>query len=337
MALSTVIVIQPRQTIAVNAELRQLALSMLRTQNPEPRVWYLNNSKLWYLDESGVEAYVRHTKTPLYKEKMQDAELNCYLGNFNKIAECIYRFEPTIQFERPPSAVFLDLGCGEALKTVEVVKRLLSPSRRVYFCPVDISELMLKKAAASAAAAGIDAYPIQGDFAVDLRKVIDSIPITPNAQCRRFFNLAANFVNFDRDSILATLREAMRSEDTVYFSAQLSDSSIAYLCKQYIAEHAEKMCFSVLKHLGFKEQDLEYAVRFNHVSREVELYFEVKRVPEELKRIGILKGDLIVVVTSYKPKREDFEKVAQKYFKGEVISNEDGTYVGFLGWLRTSA
>ncbi|MCL5430417.1 MAG: L-histidine N(alpha)-methyltransferase, partial [Candidatus Marsarchaeota archaeon] len=264
-----------------------MALSMLRTQNPSPRVWYLNEAKLWYLDKEGVEAYQRFSESHDYKTNMQDTETDLYTRNMQKILELLVGDRLS----------FLDLGCGDAYKTIEVIKKIKIAGKEVMFYPVDISAAMLKRASANAAKSGIPAFPLQGDFDKGLEVMLDKV----NFANQRFFNLGANFVNFDKDKILSRFNGVMTGKDVIYFSAQLSDKDPAYIVRQYIHPDTEIMTFAILKQLGFEKNDVEYGARFNSLTHQVELYYIVDRVPDKLKRLGMKDRDEVVVITSYKP------------------------------------
>lgn len=299
------------------SSIRHMAMSMLRTQDPTPRVWYLNDSKMWYLDKGGVEAYQRFSQSDNYKTNMQDTEQDLYMRNMSRILDVM----------KAETIAFLDLGCGDAYKTVEVIEKIKAAGKEVVFYPIDISSAMLRRAADNASKAGILSFPLRGDFDKGLGSMLERIKLGN----QRFFNLGACFVNFDKDKILSRFEGVMQTEDVIYFSAQLSDKDPAYIVRQYVHPEVETMSFAVLRYLGFKREDVEFGVRFNSTTHQVEIYYIVDRVPDGLRSMGMKEGDEAVVMTSYKPKRKDFEEVARRHFSGEVLSNKEGTYVGFLG------
>ncbi len=304
---------------------KELVMEMLRSAKPDIRtqtrdgitaitvVWRLDDSKLWYLNSEQIQAYLGLGED--YKKGMHYPEINLIERN---IVEFVDRL--------PDCSSFVDLGCGEALKTVEIVAHAQEQGRRISFYPVDISQQMLEIATKNAAKVGVAAHPLNYDFE-QLNELVSLLPKDRPI----FFNLGANFANFDRKKILDSVAGVMKEGDSVYFSAQLSDTDIAFIVKGYCDIGAKKMVLGVVNSIGFKEQDVDYGARFNTVTREIELYIVIKCVPEGLETLGMKPGDEILVIKSYKPGLSEFMKDATQNFSGNILSNDSGLYVGFLG------
>ena len=128
---------------------RESVMKMLRDVKPEIRtqtrdgviaitvVWRLDDSKLWYLDDKQIQAYLSMGED--YKKGMHYPETNLIERN---IDEFVGRL--------PDCSSFVDLGCGEALKTIEIVAHAQKQGRRIGFYPVDISQQMLEIATKNA-------------------------------------------------------------------------------------------------------------------------------------------------------------------------------------------
>lgn len=303
---------------------RELIIGMLQKQHPElrgtARVWKLNDSKLWYLSDKQVKAYLAVDSSESYKRGMHDAEQDLIDRNMNKILA-----------QMAPEVSFLDLGCGNALMTIGIVKRAEMDNHKVTFYPVDINTKILELAVKNARKAGIAAVEgLNGDF-----EQLDALLERVDQKKQRFLNLGANFVNFDSNRILSIIASAMRLKDVVYFSAQLGDKNEDEIVRQYDGNPATKgMALGTLEHLGFSESDVEQHARMNKETSEIECYAVVKKLPAELNRVGIKIGDQIVVVTSFKPTLRMFKETALRYFDGDFLFNEAGTYIGFVGRRR---
>lgn len=305
-----------QQAIDVKAQI----LSMLQNQDPEvrdqTRVWLINDSKLWYADDKQAEAYLAVDKSDEYRKGMHDAERSLIDQNIWAITS-----------HMDSNLSFFDLGCGNALMTINIVKQ--AELRDIYaaFYPVDISATMLAVAVENAKRAGItEVVGIWGDF----EKLGQLLEGTRTDE-QRFFNLGANFVNFNSDHILSLINSVMRQNDVIYFSAQISDGNQEAIVKEYDNQVIADWIFIIFENIGLQPDKVEYHARLNPQAREIECYVVVKELPDELKGTGIREGDEIVVITSFKPALEQFKELAYRYFDGEFLFNEDRTYVAFIG------
>ena len=84
---------------------------------------------------------------------MQDAETNLIERNLDQIVD---------QLEMQVKVI--DLGCGEALKTLKILRETRQRGKQVIFYPVDISPRILDLAIRNAEEAGIETYGLQEDF-----------------------------------------------------------------------------------------------------------------------------------------------------------------------------
>ncbi len=282
------------------------------------KVWYVNDSKLWYLTDEQAEGYLQASHSDEYKSGMQDAETNLIERNLDQIVD---------QLEMQVKVI--DLGCGEALKTLKILRETRQRGKQVIFYPVDISPRILDLAIRNAEEAGIETYGLQEDF-----EQLDQLLSKTKQALQTFYFLGANFVNFNSDSILSTLKANMRSNDVIYFSAQTSDGRISDIVAGYSTSEARNFAFQTIKQLGFGSDDVSYNAKFNEDTRGVETYFTINRIPEKLRKSKLSTGDEIIVTTSYKPTLKDFTLVAEKYFAGELLFNENRNYVGFLGRIK---
>lgn len=304
---------------------RRLILDMLG-KTPEIRngvaVHMLNDSKLWYQSTEQAKAYLATDDSEDYKRGMHDAEHNLLNRNMGKI---IALMEDQVSI--------IDLGCGNARMTIDIVKRAELKGRNIAFYLVDISHDILSTAVQNAQAAGIaNVRGLEGDF-----EKLDELLVNVGTERQRFFNLGANFVNFDSDKILSIIRANMRDGDLVYFSAQLGNGNSDAIVKQYSANpSAVGMTLGALAFVGVFPENVDYNARMNPATREIECFVTVKELSEDLRSVGVKVGSEIVVITSFKPTLEKFKEIANRYFEGEFLLNEEGTYVGFVGRKKSA-
>jgi uncharacterized SAM-dependent methyltransferase len=250
-----------------------------------------------------------------YKSGMHDAEADLIRRNIESIFSAL-----------SGDVRFLDLGCGEALKTTEIAREAQNKGKHVIFYPIDVSKKILEIAVRNASQSGIEVYGLQEDFE-QLENILQKVK--PRGQ--RFVYLGANFVNFNSDSILKRISDNLTGGDATYFSAQISDGDISRIVSEYDTRDIGDFLFQTIKHLGFSPDHVRYRARFNQNKREIEMYFTVQTLPRELRNSRLKVGDELVVATSFKPTLNEFTKIAQKYFNGKLLFNEDRTYVGFVG------
>lgn len=317
--------IQKSRSDSVGVDPARALMERLERQRPQirngTRVWFIDDPKLWYESPEQVKAYLSIDSSSSYKKGMHDAE-----------HEAIQLNMPRIIAKMLPNVSFFDLGCGNALMTIEIVMKAQREGRRIGFFPVDISSQILDVAVRNAKHAGItNVHGVLNDF----EKKIDAIMDTPGSGGQRFLNLGANFVNFDSDKILSTMSGAMRDKDLVYFSAQVStEQNVANIVKEYSSQSVKVMVEGELGHLGFRPSDLEFNDRFNLKTRRVECYCKVKKIPEGIETEKIRVDDEIVSITSFKPTLRQFKTIAKRHFDGEFLMNSSQSYIGFIGTLK---
>jgi uncharacterized SAM-dependent methyltransferase len=300
----------------------QALLEKIDGQEPKlrdsTRVWYVNDSKLWYLTDEQADGYLAVSESDEYKTGMHDAETDLIERNLERI---VTKLDDDVRA--------LDLGCGKALKTIQVLAEAQNRGKNVVFYPVDISEKILDIAVRNAEEAGLETYGLQEDF----EKFGQLLSKTKSAR-QTFVYLGANFVNFDSDLILSSIQDNMKEDDLIYFSAQISERDSQEIIAQYNTPEIGDFLFQTVKPLGLSSEDVSYSVRFNPDMREVETYFTIRNLPEKLKKSKLKIGDEIVVATSYKPTLQEFSAISKKYFTGELLFNGPRNYVGFLGHLK---
>ncbi len=251
--------------------------------------------------------------------------------------EAVLQNGEAIRRSLPESFTLADLGCGDGKHTFMIMESAKLRDRISSYCPVDISDIMLNEATKTAYAARYGPAPngcsvdrIKRNFVTELDQVVAGV----SREKPTLYLLGATYSNFDRDEMLSLFRKSIRPIDYLYVSAQLLADG-ASVQRQYLAKGAETMVTDVVRSLGFDRTDVTFFDRYNSERREMELYFLVNRVPEELaEKYGVKQGDEIVVLYSYKPRFLDFENQISKYFDGIVFTNEKENYAGFIGQLR---
>lgn len=279
------------------------------------KVWRLAEFKLLFLTEGQVDSYLTFDDSEDYKEGMHDAETNLIKQNVEKFLSYL-----------GDDVRFVDLGCGEGKKSIEIIEAAKAQGKEVVFYPVDISEKFLDIAVENAKKAEIETYPLQKDF-MKPHEIFTEL----KEGGQKFIYLGANFSNFDSDLILGTISEALEEGDVMYFSLQINKGDTAKIVSEYDNDIMNDYCRKTMAPLGFQPENMGCHARYNDETGRIEVYFEIKSLPEGLEDSPLEVGDEVIIYTSFKPTLEKFTEIARKYFEGEVVSNEEGSYAGFLG------
>ena len=298
-------------------DIKAQVINKLKTQKPKKEgkinVWNLHDPKILYITEKQTKGYTKLDKLHVYSKGMHDAETDLILQNLNKF----------IKFMQDDLNI-IDLGCGEALKTIEIIKVAKKQGKRIFFYPVDTSKHLLRIAIRNAEKEGIKTIGFQKDF-TNLKNIISKV----RKNIQNFIYFGANLSNFDRNKILSLLRNNMGKKDVLYVSVQLR-KEIRKIIEQYKAEEHGWFLFETLKFVGFRKADLVYTARFNNKTKEIEAVYIIKKVPKELKDLNLRKNDKIIISTSFKPKLNQFKKIIRRHFKAMFLLNKEGTYTGAI-------
>lgn len=302
------------------------------------RVWRgLTESALWYRTDEQIQGYLNMGKTSgtqTYEDTMHKAE-----------EELERRNEPKMFSYMGPRVALVDLGSGAGEKSSQLAadakedqryKARDGSSRHVVYVPVDENAESLAVAAHNGWRKGVVTREQNMDFYRDTHELFQKIDkIDPTL--RKMIWVGPNVVNFV-DSVnlgepfLTKIRGEMKGDDFVWFSALRGDKNFERVKGAYDTEEMKAWCFLPLKNIGFERDDVSAEISWNKRIHAMEAVFEVKRVPESLKKTELEVGDKIVTLISWKPSLKEFREVAERYFKGEVLKHKN--QMAFIGTLK---
>ncbi len=313
-----------RSIAATRAITRDLtpALKADPEQRGDTRVWRWAASRTWYEHPAQTDAYNSLRNYPQYNAGMFDAEKQCFELNKQRIIELL-----------PAEFIIVDLGCGDAGKSIRLMKVAAASDKRSMLCPVDISDVMLKEAMQNARRARVRVTgPIKADFEIELDKIVAEV----SEKIPALYTIYATICNFDIDALLSKFQRTLKKKDMILFSTQLYGDDVAYIERQYEEEPVKRMATEVMRSLGFEKTDINFGVRFNSARMEIEVYFIVNRVPDAIaKKYGVWSGDEIVVLYSCKPRLLELEEIAERHLEdGEIFTNKAETFATIIGKLR---
>ncbi|MBR9683617.1 L-histidine N(alpha)-methyltransferase, partial [Candidatus Woesearchaeota archaeon] len=138
-------------------DVKKILLEKIEEQTPvvngSTRTWHLQDPKLLYVTEEQADGYLALEDSEDYKSGMHDAETDLIQRNLEFIVS-----------QLKEDVRVIDMGCGEALKTLEILKEAQKRGKRIIFYPIDISDKILDIAVKNSLKAGIETHGLQEDF-----------------------------------------------------------------------------------------------------------------------------------------------------------------------------
>jgi uncharacterized SAM-dependent methyltransferase len=267
--------------------------------------WHISEFRELYSTEEQARAYDAIHGNEAYSDRMHGAEVAMLQRHKSDIVNC--------WSER---VAVIDLGCGMAENTVIVLDEAVRQGKRPHYHPVDLNNFYLKAATERAQKIGAKVTPHSTD-------IHDIAGLAASARGDNALNfwLSVNFSNFPY--LLGPIAAEMRHGDTAFFAVQLlKDANLAL--SAYRVPELVNFLFLALERAGVRKEDAEYFAEVNNAT--MESGFIVKKVPDELRRRGVAEGDRIVVMRSFKPTLERFEKMLSAHFRPEIKTDDDGDF-----------
>ncbi len=281
--------------------------------------------KFVYISKTGTDRWDK-IATTRSKDK---AGINKVEGNLlnNKVGDFLNSFKKLEKLN------IIDIGSGNGLPVMPLLKPLKERGVQFRYVPIDISKEMLDLVETNIKEAfpDIEIKPVQLDFergnfaekTYELRK--------DGSQNLLLFLGSTLGNQSDRSRVLTNFRDSMTSDDFLIIGVELVNLyKIEKILKQYYGEQNENFVFTVAEYLGIKKDDGEFEVRFNNQSHQVEVYFRFakdRKVTFEGEEITFEKDDKLLLGISHKFTEWIFTKVLSDVgFRIEMLttSSEKG-------------
>ncbi len=283
------------------------------------RVWNIADSKLWYLTPEQSQAFLDLEKDKNYYHEVIQKEIDLINKNIREILESVDEKHLNI----------IDLGCGDGKKAAIFVNHLKG-NIKLRYCPIDISDYMVKKALEKIKALDVgEVVKFQWNIS-DFENVENIASLLRYKEYQKnFYLLLGNTLgNFEINELLYEIRSAMKDGDLLLIGNGLDSRKQDLTLKAYNNPALDNMLVKTLTQIGLKKEDLEYGARFRN-SR-VEMYYTLKndcQIEFLGKIVRFNRGDQIVVAISYKYNREDMMSFLNLYFKDvEMFTTPDNSY-----------
>lgn len=270
--------------------------------------------------------YMSNDQAKSYLEAMEDPE---YAASFHcPTVKLIESNLPGIFRNVGGSVSLIDLGPGYPDKSIPMARYLKEHGVRFTYIPVDISKSFLDIAAGAMAPFAVQVHPIHAKFET-CSKLIPSSARQHTTYCM----IGLTFMNFIPDQILLLLKKISHDQGRVIIASELitEHNTTEKILHSYLAPEAQQVGFGPLRHLGLSDDELAYHPIFTN--GRVELQFSLKEDPgEELQRLGLKKGSIIVTAVSYRYRKEEIEALMERYFSSyRTFLSPDGATVLAVG------
>lgn len=271
------------------------------------RIWDISDSKLWYLTPEQSQAYLDLIYTEDYKKKSTDRENKLIEESLKRIIEAVGDTPVNI----------IDLGCGDGLKVIPILKELRK-NTKVRYCPVDISAYMVNRALKNIRNSN------QADEVVEFRWNISdfdnleniSLALREGEYKRNFFLLLGGTIsNFEFHDLVYHIRESMNPGDLFLLCTPIEAEGEKGQENAPLSDAQKKFFDHILLNLGFEPDEFEAARRVrNH---RAETYYTIKKrhkVEFKGREIEFYENDQIVTGFSYYYTKNIFLDYIKIYF-----------------------
>jgi len=199
------------------------------------------------------------------KQTVKWLALHELLSPFRRDPDCarIYEESFSSMARTIPSrrVLVVGIGCGGGQKDTELLRRLHAEGKQAVYVPVDVSTPMVIVAAQTAQTvlSRTDCHPVVLDLGMtdDLAGVISSVSDDDTPRLLTFFGMIPNF---EPQSVLPRLAAALRKDDWLALSANLSPgedyrAGTEFVLTQYDNAPTREWLLTLLYDLGFERDD----------------------------------------------------------------------------------
>lgn len=298
------------------ANLKEIRDTLLK-QNGE--IFDFRNSKLWYLNYSGAEAYLSVYDNKKYYEIMEKGELDL----FKDIALHLKNNNPDSIFN------LIDIGSGDGIKARYFIDNIGEKLIKSYY-PVDIQPIELKVALKTHESSKYAKHPTL----LNIENLAVRFPLKTNPNEKNisvFFG--GTYGNFKNEQINQYLKPMTSDNNSILLISMPIITN--FIDKKIIESYAtnksyEDTAFGPLLQAGFNKEDFIKNTQFKdfyvHVVVEdnnVVSFFELKNDINVLGK-NFKKGTKFKMTTSWKPTLEEFKSALSNDFQiDKIFNNKD--------------
>jgi DNA-binding Lrp family transcriptional regulator len=283
------------------------------------------NSKLWYLNYKGADAYLSIYENRKYFEVMEKSELDL----FDEVTAYL-------RMENEKSVYSIaDIGSGDGLKGRIFIERLGEDKVKAYY-PIDIQPIEL----AAALRSHKDGKYAKHPTVLDIENLGARFPLKllpGEREIDVFFG--GTYGNFPHEKINTHLRSLFAGgASTLLVSMPIvyGNKTDADIIEMYTGIQFEEMMFGPLAQVGFEKKDFEQ----NPINKEliVQLKIENRCLVSSVilkNSVTVLdikfeKGTEFKMTSSWKPTPEEFRETLESAFVLDKVFNNDDMAIAVI-------
>ena len=285
------------------------------------RVWNIADSKLWYLEEEQAKGYLSVEDSKGYQDGIAHKEICLLEQHMPAIAKKILH----------GSAInIIDIGCGDGRKSIVPIE-ILSKKTKVRYCPVDISDYMVREAIRNIKKTK-KSEVVEFNWNIsDFDNLENISALLRDDEFRQNFLLflGGTVTNFELHEVMHEVAEAVDSGiDYLLLGLGLDTGESAKKDVKTLKQKPLDDFFGlVMEQLGFKRDEIEFGTRLKH--GRIEWYYTIKndkKISLGGRFVSFYKGDQVMVAQTYRHTKEEFEEAMRIYFNEvEFFLSDDGS------------
>lgn len=282
------------------------------------RVWNISESRLMYITPEQAQAYLDLEHSPDYNKEVIQMEIDLIKNHIEEIIK---------KTGKEPLNI-IDMGCGDGKKAEILINQL--KGIKVRYCPIDISDYMVKKAIERISKMNVNAI-VQFQWNISDFENIESITslLRQGEFKKNVILLLGNTLgNFEFHELMHQVSNSMKKGETVLIGNGLAEGNTESILRSYSDGMIDKFLVGIPLQLGLKKEEIEFNARFQN-SR-VELYYTIKadkKISCLDKHVEFNAGDQIIVAVSYKYKKDLLAKFLKMYFdEVKIYTPENNSY-----------
>lgn len=237
---------------------------------------------------------------------------------------------------QPASGInIVDIGCGNGLPVLPILKQLASDNTPFTYVPLDISKEMMDVAVETVMGQFPDVAckPIQMDF--ELGQFSDLMyELKENMPINLMLFLGSTLGNHsDLNRVLSNFRDSMTSKDFLILGVEMTNlTKVQMLFPHYENEGVETLVTHAFTYLGVPKEAYKYAVSWNEKGSQIEMRASFNReVPIEFagERFSLQNNENILLGRSIKFTEYSITKLLSDVgFRTELLTTpEDRGYL----------
>ncbi|MAG38126.1 hypothetical protein CMI45_01945 [Candidatus Pacearchaeota archaeon] len=305
-------------------ELKEELLKYLVKEGPSlkdgNRVWDIGSRKFLYMNPELVEKFLAMRNHDRYKELVINKEIEMLKESKDFLVDSIGKGNFNL----------IDLGCGDGQKAKVFIELLNDCQNQIKFCPVSVSEELVNLTLENVKK---ENFPCVKDYTSKIACFQDADGVISELRNSEYQGnvvllLGSILASFDVNDYLFKLSNSMFPGDILIIGNGIRKGERLVNLETYKHPVFKDWTLPLMKELGFKENEVEYDVKFNHVRIELVYKLKVdKEVEIEGKKISFKAGDDIMVAKIYKYFSEELEKFCKFYFSDvKLLPDSENEY-----------